>query len=104
MVGVVEKGTGIAAQLNDVMVGGKTGTAQQLINGNYQSSKHNSSFVGFFRQTIRNDLFDRLMHLEVEIRRFGCGSHFHDVGKEFWKGFNYCAHRIKDSARLAFDG
>ena len=48
MIGVVEKGTGIAAQLDNVLVGGKTGTAQQLENGSYTSRKHNSSFVGFF--------------------------------------------------------
>lgn len=48
MVGVVEKGTGIAAQLDNVLVGGKTGTSQKLENGSYSSRKHNSSFVGFF--------------------------------------------------------
>lgn len=48
MVGVVEKGTGIAAQLDNVLVGGKTGTSQKLENGSYTSRKHNSSFVGFF--------------------------------------------------------
>jgi cell division protein FtsI/penicillin-binding protein 2 len=48
MVGVVEKGTGIAAQLDNVLVGGKTGTAQQLENGSYTSRKHNSSFIGFY--------------------------------------------------------
>lgn len=48
MVGVVEKGTGTAAQLNNVLVGGKTGTSQKLENGGYSKSKHNSSFIGFF--------------------------------------------------------
>ena len=48
MVGVVEKGTGVEAQLPDVLVGGKTGTSQQLINNSYSSSHHNSSFIGYF--------------------------------------------------------
>ncbi|MBU2494411.1 MAG: transpeptidase family protein [Bacteroidetes bacterium] len=48
MIGVVESGTGKAAQLKDLLVGGKTGTAQKLINGRYSSRHHNSSFIGFF--------------------------------------------------------
>lgn len=48
MIGVVEKGSGTAAKLTDVMVGGKTGTSQRLINNSYSSAHHNSSFVGFF--------------------------------------------------------
>lgn len=48
MVGVVEKGTGVAAQLPNILVGGKTGTSQQLVNRSYSSDHHNSSFVGFF--------------------------------------------------------
>lgn len=48
MVGVVEHGSGTAAMLPNVLVGGKTGTAQRLVNNNYSSSSHNSSFIGFF--------------------------------------------------------
>ncbi|MDQ7815393.1 MAG: penicillin-binding protein [Melioribacteraceae bacterium] len=48
MVGVVEQGTGKTAQLENVMVGGKTGTAQQLVDNSYSNRKHNSSFIGFF--------------------------------------------------------
>lgn len=48
MIGVVENGTGKTAQLDDVVVGGKTGTAQQWVNNSYTSRRHNSSFVGFF--------------------------------------------------------
>ncbi|MEJ5351285.1 MAG: penicillin-binding protein [Melioribacteraceae bacterium] len=48
LVGVVEHGTGTAAQLENVLVGGKTGTSQKLINGSYTNAKHNSSFIGFF--------------------------------------------------------
>jgi len=47
MLGVVEHGTGKNAQLENVFVGGKTGTAQKLIDGKY-SRKYNSSFIGFF--------------------------------------------------------
>ena len=48
MVGVVEHGTGTNAQLENVYVGGKTGTAQKLIKGRYSSKYYNSSFIGFF--------------------------------------------------------
>lgn len=48
MIGVVEHGSGTAAMLPDVLVGGKTGTSQRLVNHNYSSSSHNSSFIGFF--------------------------------------------------------
>ncbi|MDP3581909.1 MAG: penicillin-binding protein 2, partial [Ignavibacteria bacterium] len=48
MIGVVEHGSGTAAMLPDVLVGGKTGTSQRLVNNNYSSSSHNSSFIGFF--------------------------------------------------------
>ncbi len=48
MVGVVEHGTGKKAQLENVYVGGKTGTAQKLIKGRYSSKYYNSSFIGFF--------------------------------------------------------
>ena len=48
MIGVVENGTGSNAQQENVFVGGKTGTAQKLINGKYSSKYYNSSFIGFF--------------------------------------------------------
>lgn len=45
---VVASGTGVEAQLPNMQVAGKTGTAQRLINNKYSSSDYNSSFVGFF--------------------------------------------------------
>ena len=48
MIGVVESGTGTSARLQNVLVGGKTGTAQRLVNNSYSSAHHNSSFIGFF--------------------------------------------------------
>ncbi len=47
LLGVVENGTGVKAQLPDVYVGGKTGTSQKLINGKYSNKYYNSSFIGF---------------------------------------------------------
>ncbi len=47
MIGVVEKGTATAAQLDYVYVGGKTGTSQKLVNGKYVKGKYNSSFIGY---------------------------------------------------------
>jgi cell division protein FtsI (penicillin-binding protein 3) len=46
--GVVEKGTGKAAKLDFISVGGKTGTSQKLVDGKYSKSQYNSSFLGFF--------------------------------------------------------
>lgn len=48
LVDVVERGTGRGAQTVGMVVGGKTGTAQRLFEGSYQSSRYNASFVGFF--------------------------------------------------------
>lgn len=47
MIGVVEEGTGKNARLESVLVGGKTGTSQKLVDGKYSSQDYNSSFVGF---------------------------------------------------------
>ncbi|MCB0725958.1 MAG: PASTA domain-containing protein [Ignavibacteriae bacterium] len=46
--GVVERGTGMDAKVEGITVAGKTGTAQRIIKGEYSSSSHNASFVGFF--------------------------------------------------------
>ena len=45
---VVENGTGENAKIDNLKVGGKTGTAQRLENGRYSKSDYNSSFIGFF--------------------------------------------------------
>jgi cell division protein FtsI (penicillin-binding protein 3) len=46
--GVVDRGTGTAAQLPGVKIAGKTGTSQQLVNGKYSKQNYNASFCGFF--------------------------------------------------------
>ena len=48
LVDVVADGTGRAAGAQGITVAGKTGTAQRLHEGSYNSSRYNSSFVGFF--------------------------------------------------------
>ncbi|MBI9070481.1 MAG: transpeptidase family protein [Melioribacteraceae bacterium] len=48
MYGVVENGTAKIAQIKNIEVGGKTGTAERLVNGSYSHSEHNASFIGFF--------------------------------------------------------
>jgi len=45
---VVENGTGKNAKIENVSVGGKTGTAKIVENGKYVAGKYNSSFIGFF--------------------------------------------------------
>jgi cell division protein FtsI (penicillin-binding protein 3) len=44
---VVERGTARAAQMDGYTIAGKTGTASKLVNGHYQKSDYNASFVGF---------------------------------------------------------
>lgn len=48
LMNVVEKGTGMHARLNNMQVGGKTGTAQKIIKGKYTSKEYYASFAGFF--------------------------------------------------------
>ncbi|MBN1638060.1 MAG: transpeptidase family protein, partial [Ignavibacteriales bacterium] len=48
MVGVIENGTGKNARLENVFVGGKTGTTEKLVNKTYSSKVNISSFIGFF--------------------------------------------------------
>jgi cell division protein FtsI (penicillin-binding protein 3) len=47
MEAVVERGTGVTAQLAGYQVAGKTGTASMLVNGRYSHSEFHASFVGF---------------------------------------------------------
>jgi cell division protein FtsI (penicillin-binding protein 3) len=46
--GVVKNGTGKKAFSEFISIGGKTGTSQKLVDGNYSKQDYNSSFVGFF--------------------------------------------------------
>ena len=46
--GVVERGTGKEARINDVRIAGKTGTSHKYLNGKYMENNYTASFVGFF--------------------------------------------------------
>jgi cell division protein FtsI (penicillin-binding protein 3) len=48
MCGVVDSGTATTARIKGVEIAGKTGTAQQLVNGHYSKDHYTSSFTGFF--------------------------------------------------------
>jgi cell division protein FtsI/penicillin-binding protein 2 len=45
--GVVDVGTATQAKMKDITSGGKTGTAQKVVNGMYSHSAFMSSFIGF---------------------------------------------------------
>jgi len=46
--GVVERGTGVEAKINDIKVAGKTGTSQKFVEGKYSKNSYTSSFIGYF--------------------------------------------------------
>jgi cell division protein FtsI/penicillin-binding protein 2 len=48
LTGVVERGTGIDARIDNIKIAGKTGTSQKLVEGEYSKSKYTSSFIGYF--------------------------------------------------------
>jgi len=48
MIGAVENGTAKSAQISNIKLGGKTGTSQRLVDGDYSKEEYNTSFVGFF--------------------------------------------------------
>jgi len=48
MRGVVDSGTASRAKIAGIAIGGKTGTSQRLVKGNYSDKSHVASFVGFF--------------------------------------------------------
>lgn len=45
--GVIETGTAKQAKIKGISAGGKTGTAQKVVNGRYSNSHHVASFIGF---------------------------------------------------------
>ena len=48
LTGVVDRGTGIDAKIENIKIAGKTGTSQKLVEGKYSKSKYTSSFIGYF--------------------------------------------------------
>lgn len=47
MMGVVERGTGKMGKMKEFTAGGKTGTAQKIVGGQYSHGDFNATFIGF---------------------------------------------------------
>jgi membrane peptidoglycan carboxypeptidase len=45
---VVDRGTGVEARVPGLRIAGKTGTAQQLVEGKYSKQAYTASFIGYF--------------------------------------------------------
>ncbi len=45
---VVDRGTGTEAHIDGLRIAGKTGTAQQLVDGKYSKQAYTASFIGYF--------------------------------------------------------
>jgi cell division protein FtsI/penicillin-binding protein 2 len=46
--GVVERGTGTEARVENMRIAGKTGTSQKLVDGEYSKKSYTASFIGYF--------------------------------------------------------
>jgi cell division protein FtsI/penicillin-binding protein 2 len=46
--GVVERGTGKEARIENMKIAGKTGTSQKLVDGQYSKKSYTASFIGYF--------------------------------------------------------
>ncbi len=46
--GVIERGTGKEARIENVRIAGKTGTSQKLVDGQYSKKSYTASFIGYF--------------------------------------------------------
>lgn len=46
--GVVERGTGTEAKVENMKIAGKTGTSQKLVDGQYSKKSYTASFIGYF--------------------------------------------------------
>ncbi len=46
--GVVDRGTGTEARIQGLRIAGKTGTAQQLVDGKYSKEAYTASFIGYY--------------------------------------------------------
>jgi membrane peptidoglycan carboxypeptidase len=47
-VGVVQRGTGVSAQIPTISIAGKTGTSRKFVGGKYEMGSYTASFVGYF--------------------------------------------------------
>ncbi len=65
LVDVVENGTGKKAKMENIKIGGKTGTSKKIVDGKYSNKFYNSSFIGFFPSD--NPQYSMLIILDAPI-------------------------------------
>lgn len=98
LVGVVDEGTGSRAKIKGLKIAGKTGTAQQLIGGEYSKEYYTASFAGFFPAD--NPKIVIIVMLDKPLGNYYGGSTaapiFRDIAAR-WMNVSEDIHSVNDS-------
>lgn len=101
LVAAVEIGSGKKAKINNISIGGKTGTSRQLIDGKYSTEFYNSSFVGFFPAENPSYVILILVNAPTKSSIYGgdvAAPIFRNVAKKIIENDPSLKHKISDPA------